>query len=1029
MRAHVASPRLLRCLILQGCALCAAILPVAAENIAPAGTAILGVNDAVDSDIGTPHANAGATTSINDGDPVTRVDTWFGGNADGVSYVGIVWPAVRYDSIQTLTLTLATFGDGGWFGNNGSTPTPGDPLDEGLDLVEPSVQVTTDGGTNWTTVADTSDYITAFSGHPIGGGTQPNPTTGTAVFTLSAPATGINGIRIIGQNGGLAGDDANGFLGVIELEIESAPSADTDGDGMGDSWEMAYGLNVGTDDSAGDPDNDGLTNLQEFNAQTDPTKVDTDGDSLSDSAEVQTHHTSPLLADTDGDGLDDGREVNDAHTDPNSVDTDGDSLRDGDEVLTYHSNPLRRDSDADSFSDDLEVALGSDPADPTDFPSNIAPTGTGIMGVNDAIDGDNGTVRLHAGVAASINDGDPSTRIDNWFGDSGTDNGQNYSYVGVVWPAPRPGVITGLKLTLATFVDGGWFGTSETGPGAGGLLTGDDLIEPTIQVSMDNGTNWTTVVSTSDYLTALDGHGIGGGENPNPSSVTASFTLTEPASGVTGVRIIGENGGAAGADPNGFIGVFELEVDAGLSADTDSDGLDDTWETAHGLNVGVNDAVEDPDSDGLQNIQEFASGTDPKVADTDGDGLNDGAELTTANSDPTNPDTDGDGLTDGQEVNTSHTDPADPDSDDDGLTDGDEVNTRHTDPNLADSDGDQFPDAIEIALGSDPTLATSVPANIASLGTAILGTDDLVDGDAGTALFNAGALANINDANPTTRVDTYNGGGTDTASFVGILWDMPPPKAVVKVELTLATFFDGGWFGVGGSGPGSGGVLNPTDYLVEPTVQVTQDGGDTWTDVAATSDYLQVLDGHPLPDVDFGPPTSVKASFDLSQPQTGIDGIRVVGTEGGTASGGFLGVFELAVLTETTGGGGGDDTDGDGLTDAEETGTYGTDPTKADTDGDGISDGEEVQVTGTDPKVAASTFRILSIDPGIGGEWSATWSSTAGKTYQVEVSTDLKTWTTAQASLPAAGAPATSTSTALPADPSAYRFVRVSVVP
>jgi hypothetical protein len=42
------------------------------------------------------------------------------------------------------------------------------------------------------------------------------------------------------------------------------------------------------------------------------------------------------------------------------------------------------------------------------------------------------------------------------------------------------------------------------------------------------------------------------------------------------------------------------------------------------------------------------------------------------------------------------------------------------------------------------------------------------------------------------------------------------------------------------------------------------------------------------------------------------------------------------------------DSDGDGLTDTEETETYGTDPSLADTDGDGISDGEEVDYWGTD---------------------------------------------------------------------------------
>ncbi len=43
------------------------------------------------------------------------------------------------------------------------------------------------------------------------------------------------------------------------------------------------------------------------------------------------------------------------------------------------------------------------------------------------------------------------------------------------------------------------------------------------------------------------------------------------------------------------------------------------------------------------------------------------------------------------------------------------------------------------------------------------------------------------------------------------------------------------------------------------------------------------------------------------------------------------------------------DTDEDGLTDGEEINTYGTDPLKGDTDGDNLSDGDEVKVYGTDP--------------------------------------------------------------------------------
>lgn len=166
--------------------------------------------------------------------------------------------------------------------------------------------------------------------------------------------------------------DHDGFSNLQEFIAGTDPQTistggifDTDNNGLPDSWERSYFGEIGVNPS-GDADGDGLSNLQEMRAGTNPTSTDSDGDGLSDGYEI-AHGRNPLLAegDLDGNGISDGWEF--AHfgrtgIDP-AADPDGDGLTNLQE-MNAGTNPLNRDTDGDGLSDGQEAELGSNPNDP-----------------------------------------------------------------------------------------------------------------------------------------------------------------------------------------------------------------------------------------------------------------------------------------------------------------------------------------------------------------------------------------------------------------------------------------------------------------------------------------------------------------------------------------------------------------------------------------------------------------------------------------------------------------------------------------
>ena len=84
---------------------------------------------------------------------------------------------------------------------------------------------------------------------------------------------------------------------------------DSDDDLIWDGYEVLYDLNPCDPlDATLDYDGDGLSNIQEFQYQTDPYLADTDDDGLSDYEEVFGTHTNPTNPDTNGNGILDGYE-------------------------------------------------------------------------------------------------------------------------------------------------------------------------------------------------------------------------------------------------------------------------------------------------------------------------------------------------------------------------------------------------------------------------------------------------------------------------------------------------------------------------------------------------------------------------------------------------------------------------------------------------------------------------------------------------------------------------------------------------
>jgi hypothetical protein len=134
--------------------------------------------------------------------------------------------------------------------------------------------------------------------------------------TINAQMVSMNGFSTMNINVGIvepgnhllkATITAGGLKNSRETTFTYALSLlDSDRDGMPDEWETSNGLFPKNQlDANLDPDNDGLTNLQEYQKGTDPHNQDTDNDGMPDGWEVN-YGLNPNLNDASSDKDNDG---------------------------------------------------------------------------------------------------------------------------------------------------------------------------------------------------------------------------------------------------------------------------------------------------------------------------------------------------------------------------------------------------------------------------------------------------------------------------------------------------------------------------------------------------------------------------------------------------------------------------------------------------------------------------------------------------------------------------------------------------
>ena len=387
--------------------------------------------------------------------------------------------------------------------------------------------------------------------------------------------------------------------------------------------------------AAADRDGDGLPDVYEMVGATDMDKADTDGDGLSDGYEAYRgsylNPTNPrdAVADGDGDGKSFKAEIA-AGTDPfhNDNDNDGDGISNSLETTRYHTNPNLADSDNDGLPDAFEISIGSNP----------------LVARQELV-----SALFQAVVAAGWRDSDGDWMPDAYENSyaflnsqSAADADQDYDGDGLTnYQEYKLGTRPDLADTDGDGMSDGWeviHGLNPKDPTDSNIDSDNDGLINLLEYQFNsdprkadgdlaasgqqNKHPLTGLINTGDGFTDLQEVLLG----LNP----LVYDATQPGIARSGqTQWLEYNDPGIDTDGDGLTDQAELRWGTNPAmADTDGDGMPDGWEVANGLDPRSSaDAAADLDGDGLTNLQEYQAGLLPYDYDTDGDGLGDGWEI------------------------------------------------------------------------------------------------------------------------------------------------------------------------------------------------------------------------------------------------------------------------------------------------------------------------------------------------------------------------------------------------------------------